>query len=68
MIRPLVRCSVVVIGLAAICPTLAGCRSVPIPPTYTEGELRAICERRGGWWHENRLTEGYCEYQGGQMF
>jgi hypothetical protein len=68
MIRPLVRCNVVVIGLAAIGLTLAGCGSVPIPPTYTEGELRAICERRGGWWRENRLTEGYCEYQGGQMF
>jgi hypothetical protein len=63
MIRRLVRCSVVVIGLTAICLPLAGCGSVPIPPTYTEGELRAICERRGGWWRENRLTEGYCEYQ-----
>jgi hypothetical protein len=30
--------------------------------TYTEAELKAICERRGGWWRGN-LIPGYCEYQ-----
>src|SRR5215468_11148833 len=30
---------------------LVGCSSVPIPPTYTEDELKVICERHNGWWH-----------------
>ena len=42
---------------------LAGCSRVPIPPTYTQEELRAICERQGGWWHPDGLVGGYCEYQ-----
>ena len=42
---------------------LAGCSSVPIPPTYTQDELKAICERHRGWWHPNGLVGGYCEYQ-----
>ena len=41
---------------------LAGCASMPQGPTYTEAELKAICERRGGWWRGN-LIPGYCEYQ-----
>lgn len=36
---------------------LAGCSGVPIPPTSTDDELRAICERHSGWWRG-----GYCEY------
>ena len=35
---------------------------MPQGPTYTEAELKAICERRGGWWRGN-LIPGYCEYQ-----
>ena len=35
---------------------------MPPGPTYTEDELRVICERRGGWWRGN-LIPGYCEYQ-----
>lgn len=41
---------------------LSACSSMPPGPTYTEDELRAICERRGGWWRGN-LIPGYCEYQ-----
>ena len=40
---------------------LAGCSSVPIPPTYTQEELKAICERTGGWWRPDGLTGGFCE-------
>jgi hypothetical protein len=40
---------------------LAGCSSVPIPPTYTEDELKTICERQGGWWRPDGLVGGYCE-------
>ncbi len=41
---------------------VTGCASMPQGPTYTEAELTAICERRGGWWRGN-LIPGYCEYQ-----
>jgi hypothetical protein len=41
---------------------LVGCSSVPIPPTYTQEELRAICRGQGGWWHPDSLRGGYCEY------
>jgi hypothetical protein len=40
----------------------AACSSLPQGPTYTDEELRAICERHGGWWRGN-LIPGYCEYQ-----
>lgn len=42
---------------------LTGCSSVPIPPTYSQDELKAMCERHGGWWHPDGLPGGYCEYQ-----
>jgi hypothetical protein len=41
---------------------LAGCASLQQGPTYTDAELQAMCERRGGWWRGN-LIPGYCEYQ-----
>lgn len=36
--------------------------STPIPPTYTQEELRAACERHGAWWRPNDLLGGFCEY------
>jgi hypothetical protein len=47
---------------AAAAGLVTGCASMPQGPTYTEAELKAICERRGGWWRGN-LIPGYCEYQ-----
>jgi len=38
------------------------CSSMPQGPTYTDDELRAICERNGGWWR-GELIAGYCEFQ-----
>ena len=53
----------VLLGLAVT--ILAGCNSVPIPPTYTQDELKAICERRNhGWWHPDGLVGGFCDYGG----
>src|SRR5215470_10933387 len=40
---------------------LVGCSSVSIPPTYTEDELKVICERHNGWWHPDELVGGFCE-------
>jgi hypothetical protein len=47
---------------AAAGGALGGCASMRQGPTYTEAELKAICERRGGWWR-GTLIPGYCEYQ-----
>lgn len=48
--------------VAAAGGLLTACSSMPPGPTYTDEELRAICERHGGWWRGN-LIPGYCEYQ-----
>jgi hypothetical protein len=51
------------VGLSGL---LAACSTLPIPPTYTEAELKAICERRGGWWR-GELIPGHCEYQAASL-
>jgi hypothetical protein len=54
----------VALGLIAL--VVMGCAGTPIPPTYTQAQLQATCERTGGWWRPNDLMGGYCEYQGPQ--
>jgi hypothetical protein len=49
--------------IALLATLLAGCGGVLIPPAYTQHDLKAICERHGGWWHPDGLVGGYCEYQ-----
>ena len=44
----------------------AGCSSMPPGPTYTQDELRAMCERRGGWWRGNLIPD-FCEYQSASL-
>ena len=51
---------VLLLGLAVA--LLVGCGGPPRPPLYTPEELRATCERQGGWWRPN-ILDGYCEYQ-----
>jgi hypothetical protein len=43
---------------------LAGCATgqAPIPPAYTQDELRARCERHRGWWRPGGGREGFCEF------
>jgi hypothetical protein len=53
----------VIVGLSGL---LAACSTVPIPPTYTDAELKASCERRGGWWR-GELIRGYCEFQSASL-
>jgi hypothetical protein len=50
------------VALGGTCAVLAGCSSLPAPPAYSQEELRAICQRRGGAWHPDDLLPGYCEY------
>jgi hypothetical protein len=47
---------------AGVCGLFAGCSIIPPPPTYTEAEFQAACERRGGWWR-GTLIPGYREYE-----
>jgi hypothetical protein len=56
------RAALVVVALTL----LAGCSSVPIPPTYTQDELKAICERNGGHWQPDELTGGFCRMNSGK--
>ena len=56
-----------VVGLALLAAlSVAGCGrlswSPPLPGGGTPDELRAYCERTGGWWRGD-LIAGYCEYQ-----
>jgi hypothetical protein len=52
--------------LTGACVIAAGCAGAPIAPTYTQAELKSICDRNGGWWRGNDLVGGFCEYQGPQ--
>jgi hypothetical protein len=47
---------------AGVCGLFTACSSMPQGPTYTDAELRAMCERRGGWWRGD-LIAGFCEFQ-----
>lgn len=51
--------AIALLGLGAA-TLFSACSTVP--PTYTDQELKQICERRGGWWRGD-LIAGYCEYQ-----
>jgi hypothetical protein len=55
------RALAIALLVAGACGLLSACATVH-PPTYTEAELRAQCERRGGWWRGS-LIPGYCEFQ-----
>jgi len=43
-----------------------GCSTAPIPPTYTDAELKDMCLRKGGWWRGD-LIAGYCEFQSASL-
>jgi len=47
--------------------SLGACSSAPIAPTYTQEDLKIICERQRGVWHRDDLMGGYCEYRAGEL-
>lgn len=51
---------------AAAAGLLSACSTMSQGPTYTDTELRAMCERRGGWWRGD-LIAGYCEFQSASL-
>ena len=52
--------------VAVTCSLFTACSTMSQGPTYTDAELRAICERRGGWWRGD-LIAGYCEFQSASL-
>ena len=55
-----------VLLVAATCGLYSASSTKPPGPTYTDAELKAICERRGGWWR-GELIAGYCEFQSASL-
>lgn len=53
------------LGLA-VCVFFTACTTMSNAPTYTQAELRASCERRGGWWRGSLIPD-YCEFQGAAL-
>lgn len=50
--------------LGAFGVAFAGCGTAPSPPIYSQADLKAMCERQGGWWRADLLsTGGLCEIQ-----
>jgi hypothetical protein len=48
--------------IAGLSGIFEGCSTVPNPPPYTQGELKAMCERRNGRWHNGDPSRSFCEY------
>lgn len=48
--------------MAMVFAFLGGCATTPIPPTYTQDELEAICERHGARWRPDVLMGAYREH------
>ena len=51
---------------AGIAACLVSCATLttPIPPTYTQDELKAMCQRHTGYWRPDGLAGGFCEFRG----
>jgi hypothetical protein len=62
--RRLPRAVLAVVGLAQAGLAACATPSAPVPPLYTPAELRAQCERQGGWWHLDDLRGDFCEPNG----
>jgi hypothetical protein len=60
--RPIARAMVATVLLGGTLIMLPGCSSTPIPLPYTQAELRAQCESRGGRWHDGDPLRSFCEY------
>ena len=52
------------VTLGLVGAALIACTTAPIPPTYTQDELKARCDRQRGWWRPDDLMGGYCDFRG----
>ena len=53
----------VALGLVIAAP-IACTTGAPIPPTYTQADLKVRCDRQRGWWRPDELMSGYCDFRG----
>jgi len=54
---------VVVFLSTTLCGIVLGsCSTAPIPPPYTQEELKVRCESRSGRWHDGDPMTSFCEY------
>ena len=61
IIRTLAWARAAILSAGAVA-CLVGCMTTaPIPPTYTQDELKAICERNGFRWYRDDLVGGFCQ-------
>jgi hypothetical protein len=56
------RFGVVVVGVL-VSTILTSCTMTPIPPPYTQDELKDQCERHGGRWHDGDPARSFCEQE-----
>jgi hypothetical protein len=63
MARTLARLRAACLSAGAAACLVACATATPIPPTYTQADLKAMCERHGGCWHPDGSVGGYCEYK-----
>jgi hypothetical protein len=53
------------VALGLVTVALIACTpAAPIPPTYTQDDLKARCDRQRGWWRPDELMGGYCDFRG----
>jgi hypothetical protein len=57
------RVACLTVGIAA-CLISCATTTTPIPPTYTQDELKAICQQHTGYWRPDGLAGGSCEFRG----
>jgi hypothetical protein len=49
--------------MLCVAAILTGCGAA-LPPTYTQDELKAECDRHRGWWRPDDLRGGFCDFRG----
>jgi hypothetical protein len=53
------------VALGLVTVALIACTpAAPIPPTYTQDDLKARCDRQRGSWRPDELMGGYCDFRG----
>jgi hypothetical protein len=51
-------------ALGVTSAAVIACTTTPIPPAYTQDDLKAKCDRQRGWWRPDELMGGYCDFRG----
>jgi hypothetical protein len=63
MVRPLARMRAAFLSVCTAVGLVACANTTPIQPTYSQVELKILCEKHGGCWRPDDLVGGYCEFK-----